>query len=387
MVTLAIVASIAGALFAMTDPGNRAAAVQSETADVQQRLRVAIDAMTNDLAMAGAGAYLGARSGTLAFSVPSIIPSRQGANGDDPPGVFRSDTITILYVRATQAQAFLSQPLVPGSNTVVVSQNAACGSGASGPLFSCGFAPGDTVLICDDVGNFDVFALTAVAADGGTLTVSKPPDAAATTFKAGSTIVKIVSRTYFRKADVATGTYQLMRYDGATGSDIPVVDHLVGLAFEYYGEPQPPTPTAVAAGSVEPATTYGPAPPAAGVQPTGYPAGENCIFTRDPLSGQLVPRLATLGGPGRTTLTPLTAAELTDGPWCPDAAAANRFDADLLRIRKVAVTLRVEAAVDGLRGPSGALFMRGGTATHSTRWVPDQELRSEVSPLNLNVGR
>ena len=33
----------------------------------------------------------------------------------------------------------------------------------------------------------------------------------------------------------------------------------------------------------------------------------------------------------------LTAGQLTDGPWCPNATSTNRFDADLLRIRKVRV--------------------------------------------------
>jgi len=40
----------------------------------------------------------------------------------------------------------------------------------------------------------------------------------------------------------------------------------------------------------------------------------------------------------------LTAAELTDGPWRPDDTDANRWDADLLRIRTIGVTLRIEAA-------------------------------------------
>ena len=33
---------------------------------------------------------------------------------------------------------------------------------------------------------------------------------------------------------------------------------------------------------------------------------------------------------------------LTDGPFCPDSTSASRFDADLLRIRKVGVVLRVQ---------------------------------------------
>jgi hypothetical protein len=78
---------------------------------------------------------------------------------------------------------------------------------------------------------------------------------------------------------------------------------------------------------------------------------------------------------------------LSDGPWCPDATNANRWDADLLRIRRVAVTLRVEAAAAMLRGPAGPLFVNGGTARGGLAWVPDQEVRFEVAPRNLNLGR
>ena len=33
--------------------------------------------------------------------------------------------------------------------------------------------------------------------------------------------------------------YQLMHYDGAD-NDVPIVDNVVGLEFEYFGDPQPP---------------------------------------------------------------------------------------------------------------------------------------------------
>jgi hypothetical protein len=83
----------------------------------------------------------------------------------------------------------------------------------------------------------------------------------------------------------------------------------------------------------------------------------------------------------------LGAEMLTDGPWCPDASAANRFDADLLRVRRIRVTLRVESAVASLRGPAGVLFRRGGTSRAAERLVPDQEIRFDVTPRNLNLGR
>jgi hypothetical protein len=65
----------------------------------------------------------------------------------------------------------------------------------------------------------------------------------------------------------------------------------------------------------------------------------------------------------------------------------KRFDADLLRVRRVRATIRVQAALEAMRGPASALFLKGGTATDSTRWIPDQEISFDVTPRNLNLGR
>ena len=135
--------------------------------------------------------------------------------------------------------------------------------------------------------------------------------------------------------------------------------------------------------NIECGATYGPAPPDSATQTTSYPAGENCTFRVEASSGAQVSRLPALGT--GTALVPLTAAQLVDGPWCPDESNANRWDADLLRIRRVAVTIRVEAAVAALRGPAGVLFSHGGSSRAANRWLPDVELRFQVAPRNMNL--
>ena len=60
---------------------------------------------------------------------------------------------------------------------------------------------------------------------------------------------------------------------------------------------------------------------------------------------------------------------LTDGPFC--GGGDNQFDADLLRVRKVRVTLRVQAAVPALRGTDTTLFKNPGTSQGGDRYVPD----------------
>jgi hypothetical protein len=83
----------------------------------------------------------------------------------------------------------------------------------------------------------------------------------------------------------------------------------------------------------------------------------------------------------------LSSSMLLDGPWCPDETRVNRFDADLLRVRRVSVTLRVQAAAASLRGPAGSLFRRAGTASSAARYVPDLEVHFDVAPRNLNLER
>ena len=49
-----------------------------------------------------------------------------------------------------------------------------------------------------------------------------------------------VTHTYAVRPDPGSGIPQLTHYDGFL-TERPVVDHVVGLSFEYLGEPEPPT--------------------------------------------------------------------------------------------------------------------------------------------------
>jgi hypothetical protein len=188
------------------------------------------------------------------------------------------------------------------------------------------------------------------------------------------------STTYWLKADDRAGTYQLMSASGASSIDVPVVDNVVGLRFEYLGDSRPPTMVAPLTDPIGPWTTYGPKPADIAVPP--FAPRENCVFV-DNGTAEPSPRLAPLGSE-ETRLVALDEAQFSDGPWCPDDGAAEKWDADLLRIRAVVVLLRVQAAGAVLRGPAGALFTHGGTATVSQRWTPDLEVRFRVSLRNIN---
>jgi hypothetical protein len=374
MLAAALTLMVTATVFTTMDPAEGSFAAEPEAADMQQRLRVAQDVLSRDLLMAGAGAYSGKQSGALVSYFPPVLPLRQGARGDDAAGTFATDRITLLYVPSTTAQTVLSEALVPGAMSFTPAPAQDGGCAANDPL--CGFSKDMTVLVFDGFGNYDPFTITAVNAGTFDLSINRSSSSMTTTYPAGSKVVEVRSRTYYLKTDMAAKTSQLMRYDGTGNADVPIVDNVVGLKFDYYGEPRPPTMTKPLADAVPPQTTYG-APPDA--------TGESCLFLNDG-SPTPAPRLPALGN-GAQTAVPLTAAQLADGPWCPNGVNANRWDADLLRIRKIGVTLRVQSAVAALRGPAGVLFSNGGTSRGGSKWVPDQEIQFQISPRNLNPGR
>jgi hypothetical protein len=176
-------------------------------------------------------------------------------------------------------------------------------------------------------------------------------------------------------------------HDDGAANDAPVIDNVVGLEFEYFGDREPPIMRRAPSDPTGPWTTYGPKPPPLASALPGWPPGENCVFTNDgsPLPGPRLPVLEAAGS--ATALVPLGGALLVDGPWCPDADHPDRFDADLLRVRKVGVRVRVQTGVAVLRGPAGVLFTHAGTAAGAHRHLPDREVRFEVAPRNLNLAR
>ena len=99
------------------------------------------------------------------------------------------------------------------------------------------------------------------------------------------TVVGDAMTTYYFKADSS----ELMRYDGGS-SDLPIVEHVVRLTFEYFGSATSP---------------------------------DRALVRLDP-------------------------GVLADGPWSEDPSH-RRFDADLLRISAVRVDIRLEATAPSLR--------------------------------------
>ncbi|MDR1990769.1 MAG: prepilin-type N-terminal cleavage/methylation domain-containing protein [Acidobacteriaceae bacterium] len=365
--------------FAMVNPSQSAFAAESERADEQQRLRAAVDSLARELRGAGRAARSGPLSGQAFDFWAPLLPLRLGRRNPDPPGTVCTDVLTIVSVSYGAAETTLAGALAATSGVASLALDPACPPGDR----SCGFRAGDDVVVYDGTGASDLFTVLDRQAELLTLQHNSP--ASGYVYPAGSKIAAVTSRTFFLKEDAPNDLVQLMRYDGGVGQDVPVVDHVVSLRVELRGDPRPPRLTRAETAPAGPWTDYGMPPPPLAAQPAGYPPGENCLFARG-AGGVAVSRLLPLA-PQADGLAALDVSMLTDGPWCPDALHPNRFDADLLRVRSVVLTLRVEVANAAMRGPAGVLFSRGGTSRSARRFVPDEEVTVVVSPGNLAARR
>ena len=394
LIATTIMMAVTAATFGLMNPAQGMFVAQPEVSDMQQRLRIAVDTLKKDLLMAGGGTYSGNNKlGSLGQYVATILPDREGNVSPDPPGTFKctttfcsslgaSDAITLMYVPPTSAQTTIRDAMP--ANSAELKVNAQAGCPTSDVL--CGFKEGMQVMIFDETGTSDIFSITRVQTEA--LHLQHRGQDLSKSYADGTYITQIAAATYWLKTDTVAETYQLMRYDGYQ-TDVPIAENIVGMAFEYFADPSPPFLLKSVTDPVGPWTNYGPKPPAVGVNVASdtWGAGENCLFMVS--NGAHVTRteMATPLGPVNGPLVKLSSSRLTDGPWCPDGSIGNRFDADLLRIRKVRVTLRVQVGLKSLRGPTGTLFMRGGTASGGERYIPDQEISFEVTPRNLNFGR
>ena len=351
---------------------------QPEVADMQQRARVGAATIGRDVLMAGAGPMTTALAGPLVRSLPPIAPYRRGQIDDARGGVFyRPDAVSLVYVPDTRAEADIVHALDLGRELLV---DLAPNCGVLVHERVCGFTVGMRVILFDGHGAFDLATVVDVAGDrvrvqhGGGLSSS---------YDGRAVMAEVIAPTYLVRPDAATGALQLVRYDGFR-TDRPVVDNVVDARVDYFGDPAPPRPLPPAAGEdpPRPATSYGLVPPEPDVDDPRdmWGLGENCVFAE---AEGPVPRLGQLA-PGPSPI-PLDPARFRDGPWCPDAVRGVRFDADLLRIRRVRLRLRVQVAVAAMRGPAGRLFARAGTSESPELFAPDQQIVLDVTPRNLGA--
>src|SRR5215218_6833423 len=106
-IAMGVMMTVTASIFSLMNPAQGSFSAQPEVSDMQQRLRVSTDTLYKDLVMTGAGAYQGLMGGSLGNYFATVQPRRLGSNNPDAPTVFKTDTISLLYIPATIAQTTL----------------------------------------------------------------------------------------------------------------------------------------------------------------------------------------------------------------------------------------------------------------------------------------
>jgi type II secretory pathway pseudopilin PulG len=343
LVAAGLVALLAAAMLALAAPARDAAFAQPEAIDVQQRARFAATSLYRDLHVAGAGSDSGPFAGPLGAYFPPVLPRRLGALSPDSAATARPDVVSII--RTTQGAAHATL-LVPFSTSVMlVRDEPGCPAGRP----ACGIPTGAGVLLFDPAGHFDLFTVLSVS--GPAVSVRARGPGPARVYQDGAFVAEAVATTFYRDA----ATQQLRQYN-TDSTDVPVMDGVAGMAVEYYGSTSPPS---------------APRPPA---------GQANCLYSA---SGAPVAGLPTLPVED-AGLAGLPLEIFRDGPWC--GAGSTAYDADLLRVRRVRVTLRVQASSAAMRA-LGDRFAEPGTSHSVWRTVPDVALTFDVAPRNLDLVR
>ncbi|HSK10446.1 MAG TPA: prepilin-type N-terminal cleavage/methylation domain-containing protein [Vicinamibacterales bacterium] len=376
LVAMLLSVLLAGAVLAVVSPSSAAFRRQPAISDLHQRVRAAAEVVTARLLSACSSGPPGPRS-LLGVEVPCLLPYGVGTHRVRTPGDWHPATLSILTGLPGTVPSVLASPLLPGAS---VAELAATGCPAADR--SCGIREGHSLLLAGPGGRSELVRVALVS--GPSLAIQRPGPAAGGSFPAGAAVMPVDPVVFYLGPATATDPPQLRR-DTTGGSDLPLLDHVVAMRVRLFGEASPPVIREIA---TLPALTssYGPLPPPAGVDDPldSWGAGENCIFTR--VDGASQPRLPSIGA-NPLGLVELSPAVLSDGPWCPDAASPARFDADLLRVRRVRVSLRLEVGQADLRGQQDRFFLRPGTSTSGLAFVPDQEIAFDVVPRAAGGGR
>ena len=334
VVAAAVVMVLLGTVFTLVDPARGALGVQPEIAEMQQRLRAVFVRLQADLLLAGSGPHP-SLDVSVARLRPPLVPALIGHRHPTAAGTaFTSDAVTALYappggVVAPLAAAFSGSPgdvpLAPAAGR--------CRPGVT----TCGFSANSLALTFDQSGHSDIVRVLRVF--DGALRLRPVGEGSGQPFAAGDSIMPLALRGYYHDRAAAQ-----LRYQNGWVTDVPVLDDVVGLSIRYFGRP------AISADM----RAGGPLAPCL-----------EAALAAEPISD---------AGPAQSE-EELTAAQLTDGPWC---GGRFQYDADLYRVRRVRIEIRLQASAARHRGQDPVLFARPGSARHSL--APDLVGVVEVTP-------
>lgn len=357
---------VVGAGLAMAGAARWSLAVEPATIDTFRRAREGVMALADAIADAGGGVAMGDGSWALDQTLPVVRPLTAL---DGSPGA-RFTAIGLLRTVPGAVGRLALAHTGPGGS-LTLDRAAPCPR--STPV--CGFRVDDVAVVFDGRGRFDVFQISAVSDALARLT---PPAALSRAYGEGAWVVAARADRFglVRQVD---GSQTLTRLTFAGASE-PLVDGVVDLEVVPWGRPDVPGLRDADEGPG--LASWGLMPPPADEADDDevFADGEHCMVYRS--GGRPRSRLSARV-PGAEGLARLAPFDFADGPWCPLEGAAAAFDADLLRVQRIDIRMRVEVLSAEFRGPAGRLFARGGTATLAApRWIQDRIIAFSVGLAN-----
>ena len=325
-IALAVTLLVVGSTLGLVGSARQVLGIQTQTADLYQRARMASARLHRDILNAGVPKVSLADRGAVR---PALLPARFGQ-----ATMFDGGALTLVSTPTVGVPAVTVAPLQRRTTSVRVAPGPGCLASASS---ACGLRPDTTVFIISD-GRSDLLRVTDVGEDA--ISVESLDRGELPLHEAGALIVPIEVRSYYFDP-----VRSQIRYENGWATNTPVLDDVVGLSFQLFGVH----------------------PQLVGQQSAAQSCADGVV-------------VADLSRP----LVELTAGALTDGPWCRDR---YRFDVDLLRVRRVRVRIRLQAAAAEYRGDDTRLFARPGSALGLERSVPDVSVQFDVVPRNPWVGR
>jgi prepilin-type N-terminal cleavage/methylation domain-containing protein len=349
---------------AMAAAARHAFAVEPAALDTVRRLREGTEGLAGALMAAGGGHTAGDGVSSLASNVPLVRPltSLTGATG------VRFTALWVLRAIDGGLGRLASPQPGPGGSLTLDRAASPCALTTA----VCGFDVGDVAVVFDERGHFDVLEVAAVSELLSRITPTTPLSYA---YGVGAWVLAVrVDR--FGLVRQVDGSQTLTRITWA-GAREPMVDGVVDLEVRAWGKGAPPEVRDAALGPG--LAQYGLHPPEP-LQPDPdnvFPDGTHCMVAR---TGAVPSSRLASYEPDAEGLVSFGPAELSDGPWCPYDGWSGAFDADLFRLSRIDVRVRVEVQSAEFRGPAGRLFTRGGTASRNApKWVLDRTLETSVA--------
>ena len=230
LIATALLLIVTGSALTLVNPAGGASAAQPEVADQQQRLRVGVDAIRRELMMAGAGTYTATALGPLVYTFSPILPHTVGTLSPGLPGPSGPCCHhNHVYVPPTAAQTTTRTDLTSEAADLKVNAQAGCPAGD----VICGFTQG--MRVSDLRRARRLRRLHRCDRTGDGLRVQHRDNRFTTVYAAGSHITEVVSRTFY----LNSSERRVYASDGYR-SNLPILDNVVGLRFEYFGDPAPP---------------------------------------------------------------------------------------------------------------------------------------------------